>query len=118
MKNVLLLSCVACTLAGAAALADDSPKVRTTATVEVIDDTTQVDEVISRLKAPETTKDQKTTDTHIDLKSERPPLTTEGPSKEKPAQGQRDTRTWRPNEERILDSERTEKARERLPKPK
>ena len=67
MKRVLFaLSLVA--MAGGSAWADDS-RVHTSATVEVIDDKTQIDDVISRMRAQQALEKQQKTSTLHDAAS-------------------------------------------------
>jgi hypothetical protein len=69
----ILLAFALVAVAGGAAWADDT-RVRTTATVEVIDDQTQVDEVISRLRAQQAAEKLKPANLQQagNLKLERP----------------------------------------------
>jgi hypothetical protein len=111
-----LRACAMAVVAGAAAVASaDDARVRTSATVEVIDDQGEIDEVIARLRA-QTVREPKS---HlVPLKQERPPtppLATEvhrtiGPEAKPQLPGAR-----RPVRERDATSDRTERAR---PKPR
>ncbi|HWE30086.1 MAG TPA: hypothetical protein VHB97_18880 [Polyangia bacterium] len=77
MSRAILVCALA--LAGGSAWADDA-RVRTTTTVEVLDDKAQIDDVISRLRAvpltPDTTKSATKAAPVATLKQERPPAPT------------------------------------------
>jgi hypothetical protein len=101
---------------GGSALAEDA-RVRTTATVEVIDDKAEIDEVIARMRsqmAPTTFRETKPRPAPLPLRQERPPappLTSEshralGPEPKPQPPGAR-----KPAREREIGSERTERPR-------
>jgi hypothetical protein len=106
---------VLATMAGSAAFADDS-RVRTTATVEVIDDKAEVDEVIARLKAQQqqAVRETKPRPAPLPLRQERPPappLAAESHRALGPEPKPQPAGTRRPARERETGNERTERPR-------
>jgi hypothetical protein len=73
MSRAILVCALA--LAGGSAWADDA-RVRTTTTVEVLDDKAQIDDVISRLRAVPPAPEGAKTAPGATLKQERPPAPT------------------------------------------
>ena len=111
-----LQAVVLATMAGGTAFAEDA-RVRTTATVEVIDDKAEIDEVIARMRsqtAQSAFRETKPRPAPLPLRQERPPappLASEshralGPEPKPQPPGAR-----KPARERELGSERTERPR-------
>ena len=111
MTTRLLLALSLVAAASGAAWADDS-RVRTSATVEVIDDKAQIDDVISRLRAQQALDKQRTSTLQKagSLKVERPAPPTSatgdsshravGPEPKEPHAGSRHTNNANANPER------------------
>jgi hypothetical protein len=107
-----LRAVVLATMAGGTAFAEDA-RVRTTATVEVIDDEAEIDEVIARMRGQTAVRETKPRPAHLPPRQERPPAPplseshrALGPEPKPQPPGAR-----RPAREREIGSERTERAR-------
>ncbi len=101
--------------AGGSALADDT-RVHTHASVEVLDDKAQIDDVISRMKAQQATEARPTaTNAATALKDQRPPAPTSDTAHRAVAPEVKDQRpgTRRPNRERNGNPDHTERPRVR-----
>ena len=109
-RFVFALGLVAAT--SGVAFADDT-RVRTSATVEVIDDKAQIDDVISRLKQAPPPEHQRADAPPADLKSQRPPLSTVQPPEKKGAVTPEKAPRWRTShrERGSGTPERTERPR-------
>jgi len=108
-----VIGLLAVTTGAFVAFADERTPVKTSASVEVLDDAAHVDDVISRMKQPEKKANLPNRGNDTDLKKERPPLAGERTEKEKREEHEKKEAVWRAKQERTANPERTERAQKK-----